>query len=64
MDANSGKDWSELDLGDLTNDINIGLTVAQIASFLSRDEDEVRAKMKELALIAHPRKRSASRVVR
>ena len=50
-----------MDIADLTNDVNIGLTVAQMASFLCRDEDEVRVKMKELGLVAHPR--NSTRVI-
>jgi hypothetical protein len=48
MDANSGKPWSKMDISDLRNEIAHGRTVAKTASFLRRDEDEVREKMKEL----------------
>jgi hypothetical protein len=41
MDASSGKSWSEMDLDDLTNELNVGRTVAVTASFVCRDEDEV-----------------------
>jgi hypothetical protein len=51
MDANSGKPWSKMDISDLRNEIAHGRTVAQTASFLRRDEDEVREKMKELGLV-------------
>ena len=51
MDANSGKRWSKMDILDLKNEIGRGRTVAQIASFLCRDEDEVREKMRELGLV-------------
>ena len=44
-----------MDISDLTNEIAHGRTVAEIASFLCRDEDEVRAKMEELGLVSHPR---------
>ena len=64
MDASSGEAWSEMDISDPTNEIAHGRTVAEIASFLCRDEDEVRAKMEELGLVSHPRKRSSARVVR
>ena len=47
MDANSGEPWSE---ADLKNEIAHGQMVAKTASFLCRDADEVRAKMKELGL--------------
>ncbi len=56
MDANSGKPWSKMDISDLRNEIAHGRTVAQTASFLRRDEDEVRKKMKELGLVEPPRK--------
>jgi hypothetical protein len=44
MDANSGAPWSVMDISDLKNEIDIGRTVAETASFLCRDEDEVREK--------------------
>jgi hypothetical protein len=56
MDANSGEPWSETDISDLKNEIDHGRTVTQTASFLW-DQDEVRAKMKELGL--QPGKRRA-----
>jgi hypothetical protein len=57
MDANSGEPWSEMDISDLTNEIARGRTFAQTASFLCRDEDEVRQKARQLGLIEHPGKR-------
>ena len=51
MDANSGEPWSERDISDLTNEIAHGRTMAETASFLCRDEDEVRRKAKELRLV-------------
>ena len=56
MDANSGKPWSKMDISDLRNEIAHGRTVAQTASFLCRDEGEVREKMKELGLQAGKRR--------
>ena len=50
MDANSGEPWSEADISDLKNELDHGRTIAETASFLCRDVDEVRAKMKELGL--------------
>ena len=50
MDANPGEPWSEADISDLKNELDHGRTIAETASFLCRDEDEVRAKMKELRL--------------
>ena len=64
MDVNSGKSWSEMDLEDLRHSIDYGDTFAQAASFLCRDEDEVRQKAKELGLVEQPGKRSKLRVVR
>jgi len=61
MDANSGKPWSKMDISDLRNEIAHGRTVAQTASFLCRDEDEVREKMKELGLVEPPRKETPRR---
>ena len=58
MDANSGKPWSKMDISDLRNEIAHGRTVAQTASFLCRDEDEVREKMKELGLVEPPAKKN------
>ena len=47
MDANSGAPWSEMDISDLTNELARGQTMAQTASFLCRDEDEVRQKARD-----------------
>jgi hypothetical protein len=43
MDANSGPRW-----------ISVGATFAQTASFLCRDEDDVRQKARHLGLVEHP----------
>ena len=51
MDANSGAPWSEANIRDLKNEIDHGQMVAETGSFLCRDEDEGRNKMKELGLI-------------
>ena len=51
MDANSGEPWSEMDISDLTNELAHGRTMAETASFLCRDEDEVRQKAKEFDLL-------------
>jgi len=40
-----------MDIWGLKNEIGSGRTIAQTASFLCRDEDEVREKMKELGLV-------------
>jgi len=55
MDANSGAPWSKMDVSELRNEIARGRTVAQTASFLCREEDEVRVKMKELGLEERPK---------
>ena len=59
MDANSGKSWSEMDLEDLRHSLDYGDTLAETASFLCRDEDEVSEKMEELGLVEQPDKRKA-----
>jgi hypothetical protein len=46
-----------MDISDLTNELAHGRTIAETASFLCRDEYEVRAKMKELRLTEQPGKR-------
>jgi hypothetical protein len=53
-----------MDISDLTHSLDYGDTFAQTASFLCRDEDEVRQKAKELGLVEQPGKRSKLRVVR
>jgi hypothetical protein len=45
---NEGKPWSEMDLVDLRNSLALGRSVAYIADFLCRSEDEVRDKIAEL----------------
>jgi hypothetical protein len=59
MDANSGAPWSKMDVSDLRNEIAHGRTVTQIASFLCRDEHEVREKIKELGLVERPKESPA-----
>ena len=56
MDANSGEPWSEMDIADLTHSLAYGNTIADAASMLCRDEDEVRQKAKELRLVERPRR--------
>ena len=53
MDANSGEPWSETDISDLTKRPR---PVAETASLLHRDEDEVREKAKKLGLVEQPDK--------
>ena len=64
MDANSGEPWSEMDVADLAHWLAYGDTFAEAASFLCRDEDEVRQKAKELGLVEHPGRAASVRVVR
>ena len=45
---NSGKAWSELDIRDLQDALRRGYAIEDIATFLCRDADEVRAKVAEL----------------
>ena len=52
-----------MDIADLAHSIGYGNTVAETASMLCRDEDEVRQKMKELGLVEGAGKRGAVRVV-
>jgi len=56
MDANSGEPWSEMDITDLKDSVAYGDTIAETASFLCRDEDEVRQKAMELGLVERPGK--------
>jgi hypothetical protein len=44
MDANSGEPWSEMDIVDLARSLDSGDTYVRTASFLCRDENEVRQK--------------------
>ena len=60
MDANSGEPWSDMDISDLTNEIAHGRTMAETASFLCRDEDEVRQKAMELGSVAQSPSRLSS----
>jgi hypothetical protein len=53
-----------MDIQDLRASLDFGNTIADAASMLCRDEDEVRQKAKELGLLEHPGKREAVRVVR
>jgi hypothetical protein len=45
---NEGKPWSEMDLVDLRNSLAFGRSVADIADFLCRSEQEVHNKIAEL----------------
>jgi hypothetical protein len=47
-DINSGKPWSEMAIRDLQDALRRGYEIEDIATFLCRDADEVRAKVAEL----------------
>jgi hypothetical protein len=51
MDVNSGMEWSAMDIADLENCLRTGTPLPEIASFLMRDEEEVRQKIEELRLV-------------
>src|SRR5260370_921472 len=46
MTATSGEPWSEMDIEDLRHWLDYGNMIADTASLLCRDEDEVRQKAK------------------
>jgi hypothetical protein len=48
--TNDGKPWSERDVFDLRSAIWLGETIEQAADFLSRSDEEVATKAKELGL--------------
>ena len=50
-----------MDITDPTYSLNYGNTIANAASMLCRDEDEVRQKAKELELVEHRRKMVTSK---
>ena len=56
-DCRTGEPWSDMDIVDLTRSLDSGDTFAKTASFLCRDEDEVRQKARQLGLVEHPGKR-------
>ena len=64
MNVNSGEPWSDMDVADLIASLDYGDTFAEVASFLCRDEDEVRQKARALGQVAHPGKRVTLRSVR
>jgi hypothetical protein len=48
LDLNSGKEWSEMDLFDLANNVRLQNPIEEIAMFLCRSRREVRDKISEL----------------
>jgi hypothetical protein len=53
---NEGKAWSEMDLVDLRNSLALGRSVAYIADFLCRSDNEVREKIAGLEGAKNDRK--------
>ena len=53
-DLNEDQPWSDMDVTDLTIGLEHGDTISEVAAFLMRGEDEVRAKMDELGLAERP----------
>jgi len=51
MNVNSGKAWSQVDLYDLRQGRGSGTPIDQVADFLCRDAEEVRAKASQLGLL-------------
>ena len=52
--ANADRPWIGIDIEDLTDSVRNGDDIEEIAIFLCRREDEVRAKMAELGLVERP----------
>lgn len=48
---NEDKPWSEMDILDLQNCVERGISLKEIADFLMRREDEVVEKINELGLV-------------
>ena len=51
MNVNSGKLWSPVDLYDLRQGLGRGTPIDEVADFLCRDVQEVRAKASQLGLL-------------
>jgi hypothetical protein len=50
--ANSGKEWSDIDVADLQQCVKIGMADTVIAGFLRRPTGEIREKATELVGIS------------
>jgi hypothetical protein len=52
-DVNDGKEWSEMDISDLTSELQQGASIEEAAEFLGRrgTMNDVRRKAEELGLI-------------
>ena len=51
IEADTSRPWSAKELNDLAGGLQIGVSVAVIADFMARPEDEVRQKAVELGLL-------------
>jgi hypothetical protein len=59
--ANSGKEWSDMDVADLQQCVKIGMADTDIASFLRRRTEEIRQRATEFVGISlSPRKADKS----
>jgi len=47
---NAGEDWSKADLHFLSDAVTRGMSLAEVAGFLGRTEDEVRLKIAAMQL--------------
>ena len=63
MDANPSQHWSIRDITELARCLKRGDTIADAASLLCRDEDQVRQKADDLGLVEPPSKRDSARSV-
>jgi hypothetical protein len=52
LNANSGKEWSDMDVADLQQCVKIGMADTDIASFLRRSTEEIRERAAELVGIS------------
>jgi hypothetical protein len=57
QDLNSGKEWSEMDIADLTHWMNGNLAIGRLPEFPMRSPDEVKQKINELKLTKKPLER-------
>jgi hypothetical protein len=52
LNANSGKEWSDMDVADLQQCVKIGMADTDIASFLRRSTEEIRERAAKLVGIS------------
>jgi hypothetical protein len=50
--ANSGKEWSDMDVADLQHCVKIGMADTDVAGFLRRPTEEIRERAAELVGIS------------